>query len=96
MAREIGQEHERALEHADEVHAVGMIAADLLRQRVHALLNVVGGDRGRSIATVNVTYVARMKRFQMITEADARVLEYGSTVMLVARRARHAARARTR
>ena len=25
-----------------------------------------------------------MKRFQMITEADARVLEYGSTVMLVA------------
>src|SRR5882672_11337013 len=24
-----------------------------------------------------------MKRFQMITEADARVLEYGSTVMLV-------------
>jgi ribose 5-phosphate isomerase B len=26
-----------------------------------------------------------MKRFQMITEADARVLEYGSTVMLVAR-----------
>ena len=25
-----------------------------------------------------------MKRFQMITEADARVLEYGSTVLLVA------------
>src|SRR5688500_15642073 len=25
-----------------------------------------------------------MKRFQMITEADARVLEYGSTVVLVA------------
>ncbi len=25
-----------------------------------------------------------MKRFQMITEADARVLEYGTTVMLVA------------
>ena len=25
-----------------------------------------------------------MKRFQMITEADARVIEYGSTVTLVA------------
>src|SRR5678815_3827101 len=28
--------------------------------------------------------LARMKRFQMITEADARVIEYGSTVTLVA------------
>ena len=25
-----------------------------------------------------------MKRFQMVTEADARVLDYGSTVILVA------------
>ena len=33
-----------ALEHADQVHAVGMIAPDLGGERAHARLQVVGGD----------------------------------------------------
>ena len=34
------------------------------------------------VATQSNIAVHRMKRFQMITEADARVLDYGSTVVL--------------
>ena len=45
LAREIGHEDECALEDADKVDAVGMIAVDLLRERADALLNVVGGDQ---------------------------------------------------
>jgi hypothetical protein len=41
MAREIGEEDERAFQHADQVDSVRMIATDLLRQLPHALLNVV-------------------------------------------------------
>ena len=64
----------------------GMIAADLLRQRVRR----AAGCRRRRCRLRwarrrkgKHNILARMKRFQMITEADARVLEYGSTVMLV-------------
>ena len=45
LPREIGEEDERALEHADQVDAVRMVAMDLLRERVDASLNVVGGDQ---------------------------------------------------
>jgi hypothetical protein len=41
-AREIREEDERALEHGDEVHPVGMIAVNLVRHFTHALLNGVG------------------------------------------------------
>ena len=61
-------------------------------------LDVVGRDqnvcivRGLSLRA-RESNIARspMKRFQMITEADARVLDYGSTVVLVRRRARDTA-----
>ena len=45
LAREIGHEDKCALEDAHKVDAVGMIALDLLREGVDALLNVVGGDQ---------------------------------------------------
>jgi ribose 5-phosphate isomerase B len=73
-----------------------MIAIDFRRQLAHASLDVVRRDehvhRPHVIVFVclehashaRVTYRARvMKRFQMITEADARLLEYGASVILV-------------
>ena len=42
--RQIRQEDERPLEHADEMHPVGVVGADLLRHRLDALLDGFGGD----------------------------------------------------
>ena len=42
---EIGQEHERALEHGDQVQAVGEVAADLGGHLGDARLNLVGGEQ---------------------------------------------------
>ena len=44
-AGEVGEEDERPLEDADQVHAVGMVAPDLAGERAHARLQVVGGDQ---------------------------------------------------
>ena len=60
-----------------------MIAVNLVRHLAHASLDIVGGDERCQGSQGNIAN-RRMKRFQMITEADARVLEYGSTVLLVA------------
>ena len=85
-AREIGQEDERALQHADEMHAVGMIARDVGGERADARLDLFRGNERLHALSHEVrkgNIATLVKRFQMVTEADARVLEYGSTIVLV-------------
>ena len=95
--RKIREEDECAFENGDEVHAIRMVAIDLRRQFPYPMLDVVCVNEDLQRLGIfalmclehalhaRVTYRSRpMKRFQMITEADARVLEYGSSVVLVA------------
>jgi predicted ThiF/HesA family dinucleotide-utilizing enzyme len=73
------------------MHTVGMVVADLTSERLHARLNILGANEGAHALSghwreSNIAHRedSAVKRFQMITEADARVLELGSTVVLVA------------
>ena len=51
----------------------------------HAFLDIVLRDEDvQGVAGESNIALALMKRFQLITEADARVLDYGTTVVLVA------------
>jgi len=78
-AREVGEKHESALQHGHEVQrlAVGIVGVDPRGEFVDALLNVFcGEERCHSGANDN------MKRFEIITEADARLLDVGETVAL--------------
>ena len=85
-AGEIGEKDERAFQHADQMHAVRMIARDLGREGADPLLDLLGGNErlhalSHEVRKGNIANL--VKRFQMVTEADARVLEYGSTIVLV-------------
>ena len=78
-AREVGEKNEGALQHGDEVQrfALGIFGVDLRGEFVDAPLNLFcGEERCHSGAKDN------MKRFEIITEADARLLEIGETVAL--------------
>jgi ribose 5-phosphate isomerase B len=67
------------------MHAVGMIAVNIGGDLAHTLLDVVLRDQYvQVVAAESNIAVVLMKRFQLISEADARVLDYGSTVVLVA------------
>ena len=94
---QVGQEDEGALEHRDDVQAVGIVAADLAPPaRRRASESASAESRisvGRSSA-IGRRIIPAMKRFDIITEADARVLARGETVMLARARPHHAARAR--
>ena len=64
-AREIRQEHECALQHGDEVHAVGMIAMDFRSQLAHARrissevmrMSMAGCSSSEHASHARVTYV---------------------------------------
>jgi ribose 5-phosphate isomerase B len=63
-----------------------MIAGDLGGERVHALLDFLRGNERLHALSPEVrkgNIASLVKRFQMVTEADARVLDYGSTIVLV-------------
>ena len=53
VAHQIGQEHERALEHGDNVQAVGEVAADVGGHLGDARLDLVGGEQdiGRAVGS---------------------------------------------
>lgn len=65
IAREIGKEDQRALEHADQHDAVGMIGRDLTRQARHALFDLAlveqrgrGRDEGGFVHSASVSRTA--------------------------------------
>ena len=61
MAHEVGEEEDGALEHPDEQQvAVGVLGADLLAERAHALLEVVGLDE--DLADLGVAHLGRTIR----------------------------------
>ena len=78
-AREVGEKHEGALQHGNEVQrlAIGIIGVDVGGHFVDAVLNLFCGEESRHGGAND-----NMKQFEIITEADARVLDVGETVAL--------------
>ena len=78
-SREVGEKHERPLQHGDEVQRLSswIIGVDLGGELDDAFLYAFGGKQGRHGGAKD-----SMKQFEIITEADARLLDVGETVAL--------------